>query len=197
MRRILALGAHYDDVEIGVGGTLLKHVNTGDKVFIAITDSDEFRTGDVNIRHREQLDSLNMLGIDKQHLLLFKTNDDMSDVIGVLDKLKFDVVYTMFELDTHQAHRRCSYIGQSVGRDLPVQVVLYNSGTSYDFFPNVFSIIFFDFKQKLLSCFKSQIEVAAINIDIIQRRESYWTSLITEEPIHAEGFIVRKMMYSI
>lgn len=53
MKKILALGAHYDDVEIGVGGTLLKHVNNGDKVFIAITDSDESRTGDLIIRYQE------------------------------------------------------------------------------------------------------------------------------------------------
>ena len=197
MKKILALGAHYDDVEIGVGGTLLKHVNNGDKVFIAITDSDESRTGDLIIRYQEQLNSINMLGIPQQQLLLFKTNDDISDVIGILDKLKVDTIYTMFEHDTHQAHRRCSYIGQSVGRDLPIQVVFYNSGTSYNFSPNVFSIISFKFKQKLLSCFKSQIELEAINLDIIQRRESYWASLITEEAGHAEGLIIRKMLYRV
>jgi len=26
MKKVLALGAHYDDIEIGVGGTLLKHL---------------------------------------------------------------------------------------------------------------------------------------------------------------------------
>ena len=198
MKKILSMGAHYDDVEIGVGGTLLRHVNSDHEVTIAITDSDEFRTGDINMRYQEQLNSINMLGVDKNRLLLFKTDDDLADIIGVLDKLNFDVIYTMFEFDTHQAHRRCSHIGQAVGRDLPIQVVFYNSGTSYDFSPNAFSIISFDFKQKLLKCFKSQIALGAINIDIIQRRESYWASLITEKnDSYVEGFIIKKMVYEV
>ena len=198
MKKILAMGAHYDDVEIGVGGTLLRHVNSGHEVTIAITDADEFRTGDISMRYQEQLNSINMLGVDKNRLLLFKTDDGLADIIGVLDKLNFDVIYTMFEFDTHQAHRRCSHIGQAVGRDLLIQVIFYNSGTSYDFLPNIFSIISFDFKQKLLECFKSQVLLGAINIDIIQRRESYWASLITEKnDSYAEGLVVRKMMYEI
>ena len=198
MKRILSLGAHYDDVEIGAGGTLLKHVTAGDEVYIAITSSDEYRTGEPILRHREQLRSLNMLGISDMQLLLFDTNDDVSDIVGVLDGLNLDIVYTMFELDTHQAHRKCSHIGQSVGRRLSTQVVFYNSGTSYDFLPNIFSMVPFDFKQKLLKCFESQIELNAININIIQRRESYWASLITERPnSYAEGFMIRKMIYEV
>ena len=37
---VLAVGAHYDDVELGCSGTLIKHVTKGDKVTIlVITDS--------------------------------------------------------------------------------------------------------------------------------------------------------------
>ena len=187
--KVLALGAHYDDVEAGAGGTLWKHRLKNDHVSIAITSFNEIRTGNMDMRHKEQLDSLSLLGIN--NLLLFKEEDD--NVVSILDKLKPDIIYTMFESDTHYAHRRCSRIGQAVGRRS--QVIFYNSGTSYDFLPNMFSIISFRFKQKLLECFKSQIELSAINIDIIQRRESYWASLVSAN--HAEGFVVRKMVYKI
>ncbi len=198
MKRILVLGAHYDDVEIGAGGTLLKHTNAGDEVYVAITSSDELRTGPPSLRHGEQISSLSMLGIKHTQLLLFPTEDDVSDIVCTLDALNPDIIYTMFELDTHQAHRKCSYIGQSVGRKLSTQVVFYNSGTSYNFLPNIFSMISFDFKQKLLECFRSQIKLGAINIDMIQRRESYWASLITERPnSYAEGFMIRKMIYEV
>jgi LmbE family N-acetylglucosaminyl deacetylase len=197
MRRILALGAHYDDVEIGVGGTLMKHLSAKDEVFIAVTNSDEHRTGDVNRRYGEQLDALKVLELQENRLLLFKDTDELSVVIGSLDTLRPDVVYTMFELDTHQAHRKCSHIGQSVGRKLSIQLVFYNSGSSYNFYPNVFSIIDFEFKKKLLRCFQSQIKLKAINLDIIQRRESFWASVITEDAVHAEGFVVRKMLYEV
>lgn len=197
MSIILAIGAHFDDVEVGVGGTLLKHINNGDEVIISVTNSDEFRTGDINMRHREQLDALNVLGIAESQLALFKTDDNVSDVVSTLDRLNPDVVYAMYESDTHQAHRRCSHIGHSVGRKLATQIVFYNSGTSYDFLPNMFSIISFDFKQKLLMCFESQVKLNAIDIDIIQRRESYWSSLVSETPGYAEGFMIKKMIYEV
>ena len=197
MAKVLAIGAHFDDIEIGVGGTLLKHVNNNDEVFVAITSSDEIRTGDVVMRYQEQLESINMFGIKEQQLLLFKESDVISDIVGILDKLKADVVYIMFESDTHQAHRRCSYIGQAVGRKLATQLIFYNSGTSYNFLPNVFSIISFEFKRKLLQCFRSQIELNVINIDIIKRRESYWASLVSGKELYAEGLMVRKMIYEV
>ncbi len=197
MRKVLALGAHYDDVEVGVGGTLLKHVLAGDEIFVVITSSGEHRTGNIITRLGEQKESLSLIGIPDKNLLLYDENQNDFDIIGALDKLKVDVIYTMFEFDTHQSHIRCSRIGQSVGRKLEAQVIFYNSGSSYDFQPNIFSIIDFEFKKRLLNCFKSQIALNAVDIDIIRRRESFWASIITKEPCYAEGFIVRKMLYTI
>ena len=37
---VLAVGAHYDDIELGCSGTLIKHVQAGDRVtLLVITDS--------------------------------------------------------------------------------------------------------------------------------------------------------------
>ena len=33
--KVLAIGAHYDDIELGCSGTLIKHVQQGDKVTIS------------------------------------------------------------------------------------------------------------------------------------------------------------------
>lgn len=197
MQRVLALGAHYDDIEVGVGGILHKHICKGDEVFMAITSSDEYRTGKIDLRYEEQLEALTILGVPTDNLLLFNEHDNISGVIGKLDLLKIDNVYTPFELDTHQAHKRCSYIGQSVGRKLPIQLGFYNSGSSYNFQPNAFSIIDFNFKYRLLNCFKSQIELNAINLSIIQKRESYWASMITNEDTYAEGIFIRKILYEV
>ncbi len=196
-KTILAIGAHYDDIEIGIGGTLRKHVENSDNIHIAVLDSNEHRTGDTDIRLIEQFEALSLLGIDSSALKLFNTDDSISEIVSILDKINADIIYTMFELDTHQAHRRSSYVGQSVGRRLSTQLIFYNSGSSYNFSPNLFSIINFEFKQKVLKCFKSQIKVRAVNINAIERREAYWASLITEKPVYAEGLVIRKMIYEV
>ena len=39
-KKIIAIGAHYDDIELGCSGTLIKHVQSGDKVtMLVIADS--------------------------------------------------------------------------------------------------------------------------------------------------------------
>jgi len=196
-KKILAIGAHFDDIEIGVGGTLIKHSNNGDIIYLVITEWDEHRTGDPNIRINEQKRALKFLNVPERNLILFKNDDEIYDIICELDKIGATTIYTMFENDTHLAHRRASLIGQSVGRKLTTQVIFYNSGTSFDFIPNIFSIIDFETKQDVLKCFESQINLKAVNIDFIKRRESYWASLITDKQVYAEGFVIRKMLYNI
>lgn len=196
--RILAIGAHYDDVEIGTAGTLLHYVTTGDEVYVAVLNSDEFRTGDMCTRRQEQLNALKIMGIPSTNLLEFKSDMADADIIGELDKVKADMVYTLYEKDTHQDHVRCSRIGTAVGRKKHITTFFYDSGSSYEFFPNVFNIINFDKKKNVFECFDSQIRCGAINLDIMKRKESYWGSLISYEPnTYAEGFISRKIRMDI
>jgi len=62
---ILAVGAHYDDIELGCGGTLLKHIKSGDEIYLAITSSDEFRTGVPVQRESEQFASMRLMGLSR------------------------------------------------------------------------------------------------------------------------------------
>ena len=197
-KTILAIGAHFDDIEIGVGGTLLKHRDFDDKIYLAITHSDEDKSGDVRDRIIEEFRSLDIININPSNLKLFYIRDKHTDIVWNLDQLNPDIIYTMYGNDSHYAHVEASKIGQAVGRKMYSQVILYNSGSSIDFTPNVFSIIDFDKKQELLNCFQSQIQRGSVNMDFIKRRESYWASLITDKPdTYAEGFVVRKMLYNI
>lgn len=191
---VLIVGAHYDDFELGCGGTILKHVQKGDNVSVAITSSNEFRTGDINVRFNEQLASLNMLGIPQENLFNFPYTDEVHNIVGYLDYRKPDIVFTQYEHDTHQDHRRASIIGQAVGRKRNITTVFFDSGSTYNFNPNIFSFIDFEQKRNLLYCFKTQVEVGAVNIDITERKNSYWASLISyARNTYAEGFVVRKM----
>ena len=196
MKRILAIGAHYDDIEMGCGGTLTKHVQDGDKIFFGITSSDEYRSGDIKHRYQEQILSAGILGVDFINIYKFSYHDEVHDIIGSLDNLNVDIIFTHHEFDTHQDHRRASIIGQALGRKRTTTTLFYDSGTAYDFHPNVFSVIQFSLKETLIKCFRSQLELKSINLDIVKKKNLYWGSLISNSEIeYAEGFVVRKMLW--
>lgn len=196
--KILAVGAHFDDIEIGCAGTIMKHLVNKDDVYFAITHTGEHRTGDVSLRIKEQGESLKIFGLGQGKIHLFEETDSDAKIIATLDKIKADVVFSPYENDTHQHHRRSSTIAQAVSRKRHMTTLFYDSGSTYDFYPNVFSEIVFERKLQILRCFKSQIEHGAINVDIVQKKNSYWASLITDKPdIYAEGFVARKMIWEI
>lgn len=200
MKKILAIGSHFDDIEIGCAGTLYRHLQNGDEVYFAVTHTNEHRTGNVQMRLKEQDLALKSLGVPAlpRYLFLFADTDTDSEIIEALDKIKPDIVFAPFENDTHQHHRRTSIIAQAVGRKRNMTVLFYDSGSTFDFHPNVFSMINIHKKSEVLDCFKSQIEHGAINLDIVVKKNSYWASLITENPTkYAEGFVVRKMRWQL
>jgi len=195
---ILAMGAHFDDVETGIGGTLMKHIEKGDSVIVAILSSDEHRTGIPKVRNKEQRNAIKFMGIPKENLILFKCVDEQSKIISHLDKLKVDIIYTPYENDTHQDHRRCSKVGQSVGRKRNITTIFYYCGSSINFSPNLFSLFDYDKKMELINCYKTQIECGALKLDRRQKMEAYWATLISEnENCYAEGLIIRKMIYEV
>jgi len=196
--KILVIAAHYDDAEIGCGGTIMKHISDGDEVRYAITSADEYRTGSPQERLNEQCSVLLKMGLNPINMTLFSYKDDLHTIIGSLDSFKSDIVFTHFENDTHQDHVRASIIGQAVGRKRETTTVFYDSGSSYNFTPNVFSMIDFKEKMHLLQIYQSQIDAEAISLDIIKRKNSYWASLTSNQPNnYAEGFVVRKMKWRI
>jgi len=198
--KILAIGSHYDDIEIGCAGTLYKHIQKGDEVYFAITHTDEYRTGPVVDRLHEQDKALKIMGIPKEprYLFLFAETDTDAEMIAALDQINPDVIFAPFEHDTHQHHRRTSIIAQAVGRKRHITTLFYDSGSTYDFHPNVFSTIDITKKFETLYCFESQINHGAINLDIVRSKNSFWATLITDKPdTFVEGFVVRKMKWQI
>ncbi len=197
MKTILAIGAHFDDLEIGAAGTLIKHVEKGDVVYIAVLYADEFRTGKPNERLLEQYEALKLLGITKKFLIVMKSDDNDYNIISELDKIQPDIVYTSYWNDTHQDHRRCSRIGQSVGRKPYITTLFYAGASAISFNPTVFVNIDFDKKMEILNCYKSQKFHGSINVERVKRREHYWGTMISSEDHYAEGFVIHKMEINI
>lgn len=125
MQKILAVVAHPDDETIGVGGTLYKHVRTGDEVHVLILGDGKSSRGNtykkltkmVNQKSfQETKKALSCLGIElfyKEHL-----PDNRFDRVDMLDiskkissyvnKIKPTIVYTHHPGDLNIDHQRTS-----------------------------------------------------------------------------------------
>ncbi|MGV8172035.1 MAG: PIG-L deacetylase family protein [Candidatus Woesearchaeota archaeon] len=68
---VLIVGAHPDDYEIGMAGTICKHTLRNDNVYSVIT-SDGEKIGNPRERHKESKLSASILGIKKMWFLKFK-----------------------------------------------------------------------------------------------------------------------------
>lgn len=197
-KRVLIIGAHFDDAEVGVGGTIIKHVDKGDDIYIALVETDEFRTGDPKIRLLEQYAAMKVLGLGKDRLLKYTSKHNDVDVISELDDVEPDIIYTPYYKDTHQAHRRASAIAQSVGRKKNITTMFFFCGSSIEFYPNMFSIIDYKRKTCLIEKHATQIKCGALKRTLRDKTESYLGALISlDEDCYAEGLIVKKMIYEV
>lgn len=114
--KILAIGAHLDDIEIAAGGTLAKAVENGHEVKVLIMSKSGYtnkegqtqRSDDVAVE--EGLRALHTLGIEDIEILDFPTKDIpfCSDVVNAIDlrmsEFDPDIIFTHHPFDTHQAH---------------------------------------------------------------------------------------------
>ncbi len=126
--KIIAIGAHPDDIELACGGTLADSIKKGHDVTMVIV------TGNSSVDHygnsirtdfeakSEQLNASEKLGVTKIEVLGF---DDMDvpyskELVSSLDKIINDVqpniIFTHFVFDTHQDHIRTAKATLSAAR---------------------------------------------------------------------------------
>ena len=114
--KILAVGAHLDDIEIACGGTLAKAIEAGHAIKALIMSKSGYTNKEGVIQRsdevavREGLNALKTLGLTDIEVLDFETKDIpfRSDVVNAIDlrmaDFEPDIVFTHHPFDTHQAH---------------------------------------------------------------------------------------------
>ena len=114
--KILAVGAHLDDIEIACGGTLAKAIAAGHQVKTLIMSKSGYTNIKGNVQRsddtavEEGLSALHTLGIQDVEILDFPTKDIPfeSDVVNAIDvcisTYNPDIIFTHHPFDTHQAH---------------------------------------------------------------------------------------------
>ncbi|WP_064091047.1 bacillithiol biosynthesis deacetylase BshB1 [Rossellomorea aquimaris] len=112
---ILAFGAHSDDVEIGMGGTIAKYASEGKKIVICdITQAELSSNGSVPLRKKEAKKAAQLLGVLERETLdipdrgIYITDENILKVVSIIRKYKPKVIFAPFDQDRHPDHGNAS-----------------------------------------------------------------------------------------
>ena len=108
---ILAIGAHPDDIEIGAGGTLIKHVKMGFKVGLLDLTLGELGTrGDVETRLKEAEISKDIIGAEFRENLALKDGfirddeDSILKLVAIIRQYRPKIILCNAIKDRHPDH---------------------------------------------------------------------------------------------
>ena len=180
--RVLAVGAHPDDVEIGVGGILLRHAAAGhDVALLTLTGGEQ--GGEAGVRAAESRRAAELLGARLFHTDLSDTSvSDGGTTIGVIkrviDEILPTTVYTHTARDVHQDHRNVHHATLVAARGIPRIYCYQAPSTTVEFKPSRFVAIdpHLDRKLEVIRAFASQTAVRSyLDEDLMRSTARYWS----------------------
>ncbi|XQY90381.1 bacillithiol biosynthesis deacetylase BshB1 [Metabacillus sp. HB246100] len=112
---ILSIGAHPDDVEIGMGGTIAKYSKLGYKIGIcALTKAELSSNGTIETRQQEADEAAKILGVDERIQLslpdrgLFMHEHFIMEIVTLIRTVKPEAVFIPYHEDRHPDHGHCA-----------------------------------------------------------------------------------------
>ena len=201
--KILVVGAHPDDIEPQMGGTIAKLTKNGhDVLILQFTDTGEELN---NIRTFESIDAARILGAKIKHLHYDQNNfsfkrETIKSLDRIVEEYKPDEIYTCWEYDSHQDHQVVSKIVLASSRKNNANVYFFEpiipgGITPYGFNSNYFVDITdtMEIKIKSIMAHKSQVEKFGKRwLDAIYGRASLRGFQINTK--YAEAFQIVKMI---
>jgi bacillithiol biosynthesis deacetylase BshB1 len=218
---ILAFGAHPDDVEIGMGGTIAKYARKGYKIGICdLTLAELSSNGTVELRQQEAKEAAHILGVTERVNLrlpdrsLLKNEAYIHKIVSVIREYRPSLVFAPYWVDRHPDHGNCaSLVEEAVfsaairryedERNLPAHRVkslyfyMINGFHQPSFLIDISDTI--ELKLASLRAYKSQFEKTAGSVDTpltngyIETVESRERLFGKEAGVpFAEGFISKK-----
>lgn len=170
--RVLAIGAHFDDLELGCGGALARHAREGDQVwgFVATqsgyTDAAGQQIRDSSRAYEEALKASSIIGYqllaggfttfcvdygEETHQVLLK----------MIEKHRIDTIYTHWIHDIHHDHRNLAlatlHCARHVSRILMYRSNWYSSETAFheNFFVDISDT--WEFKENALKAYQTEM----------------------------------------
>jgi N-acetylglucosamine malate deacetylase 1 len=112
---ILAFGAHADDVEIGMGGSIAKLTAKGKRIGICdLTDADLSSNGTIALRKQEAKNAAEILGVTERLSLglpdrgLLLKEEYISEIASVIRRFQPQIVFAPYLEDRHPDHGNCA-----------------------------------------------------------------------------------------
>ncbi|WP_338789326.1 bacillithiol biosynthesis deacetylase BshB1 [Metabacillus sp. FJAT-53654] len=112
---MLAIGAHPDDVEIGMGGSIVKYANKGFKIGICdLTKAELSSNGTVSVRQEEAKRAGEILGVTKRIQLtlpdrgLYLTDSAIQSIVTIIRENQPKIIFVPYFEDRHPDHGHCA-----------------------------------------------------------------------------------------
>lgn len=207
---ILAIGAHWDDIELGCGLTLNKLKEKGHNIFSVVVCSSQYgKDENEGMKESEALEyglkSFELIGADyiptdkEPNSKLAYNKKTMQILEGIANDKKIDTVFTHWFGDINTDHKSTWEISRTAFRNVK-NFLMYQSnsyGDNVDIFkPNLFFSFNQEqylFKEKILSQYVSEWARREIRWKReIFERERYWGHISGND--YAEGFQVGKVV---
>ena len=198
---VLAIGAHPDDIELGCGGTLVRHVSNGDDVTMLVVTHGEAGPGEVAGRQQEQERASQMLGVDRlvwANLPDGRVSNHELALVHVIEQTirshDIEVVYSHSDRDSHQDHRAIAAATWGAARHCR-HVLMYDSPSSHEFTPTVFVDIGDTLEKKIaaLECHLSQVASSRMADSNLVRTQAGYRGFQARVSA-AEGYMVHRML---
>jgi LmbE family N-acetylglucosaminyl deacetylase len=194
--RVLAIGAHPDDIEIGAAGALPNHRRRGDRISL-LPLSRGGVGGHTKTRSTESIAAARAIGAQLLMADLSDTRiDDGIDTIRLIESvvsvLDPTIVYVHSRHDNHQDHRAVHTATVSATRGVPQLYGYQSPSASNDFTPTKFIPIDDVVVQKVdvLGLFDSQRERSYLEPELVVAGARYWARQLAPRSRYAEPFEV-------
>ncbi len=138
-KKVLFIGAHFDDIELACAGTILEFIKLRYTIKILIISNSEIKSIENKkiLRNKitakkEFLNSMKILGVKNYKLLDFETNNIIfedkliKNIREQIDYFRPNIIFTHWEKDAHQDHRAIGQATLSAGRHVN-SIIMYQS----------------------------------------------------------------------
>ena len=199
--KILAIGAHPDDIELGCGGLLIKAARQGHEVHMYSLTRGE-ASGDPNERTKELMQSAKFIGAKNLWIDNFDdsklsvSSDLINHIEYFINKVDPELIITHSHGDVHHDHRAIALATIEAGRFVS-NILSYEIPLTRNFTPQVFFDItdVVDDKIELIKIFWSQQSKLYLKAHGIKGLAEYRAlqSRLNSTVNHVEAFEVLKL----